>query len=436
MTEDVHRLRALTGRVWREAFYLVETNYTGGPRRRRRGHHQRTSRVPQPALTTASKGGCTSRSPSTCRPTRSGSSRARSGSTTTGTSARSVTPRRSRCRNLELLRAQQAEGESSAFLHFNLGTEYSMHRRFTQCAWPALTRLDARRGRRRGGQGLRARAASATGRGAPQLWSAPGTRSFGPGRDSSASRVSPTSSSRRRSPRSRSAARTTRSATGSSAWRWATRRRGTSPRAERARSSPGSRSPSYTCVAERSGAPASCSSGASQSIRTSSAPSIPTRPPCCAGGLTPEEVVARIEDQLPTVPPAARFMLADALYRYRRDGRRGDRVPNGSARPSEQRAGPRPAGRDAAQSASVRRGRAGGGGRPGGRRVRHAGQPRRAVGPHRGRRSRRCPRRERSRCSRRRPAVPAPGVRRLAGAVQRCARSSPPCRLWRRRCSA
>ena len=27
--EDVRRLRALTGRVWREAFYLVETSYTG-----------------------------------------------------------------------------------------------------------------------------------------------------------------------------------------------------------------------------------------------------------------------------------------------------------------------------------------------------------------------------------------------------------------------
>src|SRR5205807_9238370 len=29
VAEDAQRLRALTGHTWREAFYLVETNYTG-----------------------------------------------------------------------------------------------------------------------------------------------------------------------------------------------------------------------------------------------------------------------------------------------------------------------------------------------------------------------------------------------------------------------
>ena len=29
VADDVQRLRALTGRTWREAFYLVETNHTG-----------------------------------------------------------------------------------------------------------------------------------------------------------------------------------------------------------------------------------------------------------------------------------------------------------------------------------------------------------------------------------------------------------------------
>ena len=96
VAEDVHRLRALTGRAWREAFYLVETNYTGEPRRRRRDGQQRAARVPQPPSLPLQRPAARADRPAPADLRRSASSRARSGSTTTGTSARSVTPRRSR----------------------------------------------------------------------------------------------------------------------------------------------------------------------------------------------------------------------------------------------------------------------------------------------------------------------------------------------------
>ena len=97
VADDVKRLRALTGRTWREAFYLVETSYTGDARRRRAPSPTARCGSSATAPTTASTAGCTSRSPTTCPPTRrAASSRARSGSSTTDTLAPSATPRRSR----------------------------------------------------------------------------------------------------------------------------------------------------------------------------------------------------------------------------------------------------------------------------------------------------------------------------------------------------
>ena len=46
--ERRERLRELLGRTWREAFYLVETNFTGDIGRRHGRHPQRAARLPQP----------------------------------------------------------------------------------------------------------------------------------------------------------------------------------------------------------------------------------------------------------------------------------------------------------------------------------------------------------------------------------------------------
>ena len=73
VADDVERLRALTGHTWREAFYLVETNYTGDATtapRSRTAHCACSATAP----TTASRDACTSRSPTTCPPTRTAAS--------------------------------------------------------------------------------------------------------------------------------------------------------------------------------------------------------------------------------------------------------------------------------------------------------------------------------------------------------------------------
>ena len=48
VADDAERLRELTGRTWREAFYLVETNFTGDLGDGTARHPQRAARVPQP----------------------------------------------------------------------------------------------------------------------------------------------------------------------------------------------------------------------------------------------------------------------------------------------------------------------------------------------------------------------------------------------------
>ena len=123
--EDVDKLRAVTGRTWREAFYLVETNYTGEagdgtalthnalrvfrnrPEYRFEGrlHEQIAQHLPAYAPERIEQ-----------------------------TSVRlehygylgSVRDARDKSRrNIDLLKAQQAESAPTPFLHFNLGSEYA-----------------------------------------------------------------------------------------------------------------------------------------------------------------------------------------------------------------------------------------------------------------------------------------------------------------------
>ncbi|MGZ4249651.1 MAG: glycosyltransferase family 2 protein, partial [Solirubrobacteraceae bacterium] len=126
VAEDVKRLRALTGRVWKEAFYLVETSYTGDiedgsavtnsalrifrnrPHYRFEGrlheqiaHHLPTyahNRIEQTSVRVEHFGYL-------------GAVRDAKEKST---------------RNIDLLRAQQRDSAPSAFLHFNIGTEYAV----------------------------------------------------------------------------------------------------------------------------------------------------------------------------------------------------------------------------------------------------------------------------------------------------------------------
>ena len=123
--DDVDKLRAVTGRTWREAFYLVETNYTGEvgdgtalthnalrvfrnrPEYRFEGrlHEQIAQHLPAYA------------------PERIEQTSVRIEHYGYLGSVR--TARDKSQRNIELLRAQQAESAPTAFLHFNLGSEYA-----------------------------------------------------------------------------------------------------------------------------------------------------------------------------------------------------------------------------------------------------------------------------------------------------------------------
>jgi glycosyltransferase involved in cell wall biosynthesis len=126
VSEDVARLHALTGRVWREAFYLVETSYTGElgdggaitnsalrvfrnrPHYRFEGrlHEQIAHNVPTYAAGRLEQSAVRIDHYGYLGAVRDAKEKSR--------------------RNLELLRAQQGEGAPSAFLHFNLGTEYAV----------------------------------------------------------------------------------------------------------------------------------------------------------------------------------------------------------------------------------------------------------------------------------------------------------------------
>ena len=123
--EDAERLRALNGRVWREAFYLTETNYTGEQGDGTALTHN-ALRIFRNRPEYRFEGACTSRSPSICpaylperieQTTRSDRAFGYLGSVRSS-------KEKSR-RNIELLRAQQAESPPTPFLHFNLGSEYA-----------------------------------------------------------------------------------------------------------------------------------------------------------------------------------------------------------------------------------------------------------------------------------------------------------------------
>ena len=124
VAEDVERLRALTGRTWREAFYLVETNHTGDledgtaithdalrvfrnrPEYRFEGriHEQIAHRLPVYVPERLER--------TTVRVEHYGYLGAVRGAKDKVN------------RNLELLERQVAEGVDTPFLHFNLGSEH------------------------------------------------------------------------------------------------------------------------------------------------------------------------------------------------------------------------------------------------------------------------------------------------------------------------
>ncbi len=125
VSEDAGLLRSLTGHTWREAFYLSETNYTGDlddgtavthnalrmfrnrPEYRFEGrlHEQIANRLPGYLPERLEASGVRIEHYGYLGVVRDGREKSR--------------------RNIELLRLQQAESPPSAFLHYNLGSEYA-----------------------------------------------------------------------------------------------------------------------------------------------------------------------------------------------------------------------------------------------------------------------------------------------------------------------
>jgi tetratricopeptide (TPR) repeat protein len=123
--EDAKMLRALTGRTWREAFYLSETNYTGElddgtavthnalrvfrnrPEYRFEGrlHEQIANRLPGYIPERLEASGVRIEHYGYLGVVRDSREKSR--------------------RNIELLRMQQAESPPTPFLHYNLGSEYA-----------------------------------------------------------------------------------------------------------------------------------------------------------------------------------------------------------------------------------------------------------------------------------------------------------------------
>ncbi|MGA9875589.1 MAG: glycosyltransferase family 2 protein [Solirubrobacteraceae bacterium] len=148
--DDVALLRSLTGRTWREAFYLSETNYTGDlddgtavthnamrmfrnrPEYRFEGrlHEQIAGRLPGYLPERLEATGVRVEHYGYLGVVRDGREKSR--------------------RNIELLRLQQAESPPSAFLHYNLGSEYAAAEEPEaalaefECAWALLEALPDR----------------------------------------------------------------------------------------------------------------------------------------------------------------------------------------------------------------------------------------------------------------------------------------------------
>jgi glycosyltransferase involved in cell wall biosynthesis len=125
VAEDVARLRALTGHTWREAFYLLETSFTGEdgdgtsmvhpalrmfrnrPAYRFEGrmHEQIAQHLPVNVPGRIEQSSVRMLHYGYLGAVRDARAKSR--------------------RNIELLRTQQNDGPPTAFLHFNLGTEYA-----------------------------------------------------------------------------------------------------------------------------------------------------------------------------------------------------------------------------------------------------------------------------------------------------------------------
>jgi Tfp pilus assembly protein PilF len=138
VADDVHRLRSLTGKTWREAFYLALTSFTGEtgdagavtnsvlrvfrnrPSYRFEGrlHEQIAHNLPFYAAGRLEQSSVRVDHYGYLGAVRDAKEKSR--------------------RNLELLKAQQAESAPSAFLHFNIGTEYAAIGDYTS----ALTELE------------------------------------------------------------------------------------------------------------------------------------------------------------------------------------------------------------------------------------------------------------------------------------------------------
>jgi tetratricopeptide (TPR) repeat protein len=124
VAEDVHQLRALTGRTWREAFYVVETSYTGelgdggamvnNALRvfRNRPEYRFKDRLHEQIAHTLP----------TYIPGRVEQTPVRV--THYGYLGSVRDAKEKSGRNIELLRTQAAESPKTPFLHFNLGSEY------------------------------------------------------------------------------------------------------------------------------------------------------------------------------------------------------------------------------------------------------------------------------------------------------------------------
>jgi len=126
VADDVQRLKALTGRTWREAFYIVLTSYTGElgdgaamtnnalrvfrnrPNYRFEGrlHEQIAHNLPLYAAGRVEQSSVRAEHYGYLGAVRDAKEKSR--------------------RNLDLLKAQQAESPSDAFLYFNVGTEHAV----------------------------------------------------------------------------------------------------------------------------------------------------------------------------------------------------------------------------------------------------------------------------------------------------------------------
>ena len=126
VAEDVKRLRALTGRIWKEAFYLVETSYTGDVEDgsavtnsalrifRNRPHYRFEGRLHEQIAHHLPTYAHNRIEQTSVRVEHFGYLGAVRDAKEKST------------RNIDLLRAQQRESAPSAFLHFNIGTEYAV----------------------------------------------------------------------------------------------------------------------------------------------------------------------------------------------------------------------------------------------------------------------------------------------------------------------